>query len=58
MERFVQVVLAGGVALLAGLWTVRLTGAWSPAWLAGVALATIGVAGLAVGIGRELDVPD
>lgn len=56
MERFVQLLVAGGLALLAGLWTLRVAGAWSPSWLAGAVLVVVGVAGLAVGIGSELDV--
>ena len=55
MERFVRLVVAGGLGLVAGLWTVRLSARWSPAWLVGVALVVAGAAGLAAGIGRELE---
>ncbi len=55
MERFVGLLVAGGLALLAGVWTLHLTAQGSPPWLAGAALAALGVAGLAAGIGRELD---
>ena len=56
MERFVRLVVAGGLGLVAGLWTLRLSARWSPSWLVGVALVVAGVAGLAAGIWRELDV--
>ena len=56
MERFVGLVIAGGLGLVAGLWALRLSARWSPAWLVGVALVVAGVAGLAAGIWRELDV--
>ena len=55
MERFVQFVVAGGLALVAGLWAIRLSGRWSPPWVAGAAIGTLGVVALAVGIGRELE---
>jgi uncharacterized membrane protein HdeD (DUF308 family) len=56
MERFVTLVVAGGLALVAGLWTLHLSARWTPAWLVGVSLVVAGVAGLAAGIWRELDV--
>lgn len=55
MERFAQLVAGGGLALLAGLWGLRLTAAFSPAWLGGAALVGVGVGGLAAGIGWELE---
>jgi uncharacterized membrane protein HdeD (DUF308 family) len=55
MERFVTLVLAGGLGLVAGLWTLRLSTRWSPAWLVGVVLVVAGAAGLAGGIRRELE---
>lgn len=55
MERFVQLVVAGGLALVAGLWTVTLVEPRSGPGLAGVALVVAGVAGLAAGILVELD---
>jgi hypothetical protein len=55
MERFVQLALAGGLALVAGLWALRLSARWSPPWLAGAALAALGAAVLAAGLGRELE---
>ena len=56
MERFVTLVIAGGLGLVAGLWTLHLSARWSSSWLVGVALVVAGVAGLAAGIWRELDV--
>lgn len=57
MERFVELVVAGGLATVAGLWVTRLTATHSTPWLAGVALAVLGLAGLGAGIAREV-VPD
>ncbi|GCF14718.1 hypothetical protein Harman_26530 [Haloarcula mannanilytica] len=57
MERFVTLVVAGGLALVAGLWAVRLAASLSPIWLGGIVLALIGLAAIGVGIGRELS-PD
>lgn len=55
MERFVQLVVAGGLALVAGLWTLRLLETASVAWFVGLGLAAVGVAGLAAGIWIEVD---
>lgn len=55
MERFVRAVVAGGLALVAGLWTVTLSAAGSVPWLLGVALVALGSAGLAAGIGSEIE---
>ncbi|ELZ33331.1 hypothetical protein C474_04605 [Halogeometricum pallidum JCM 14848] len=55
MERFVRRIVGGGVALVAGLWAVALPGE-RPLWAAGVALVLVGVAALADGVWRELDV--
>ena len=56
MERFVRAIVAGGLALVVGLWVTALSAPASPAWLAGAALAAAGVAGLGAGIWSELDV--
>ena len=53
MERFVQVIVAGGLALLAGLWGGQIADPVSKAWLGSVAVG--GVLGLAVGINSQLD---
>lgn len=56
MERFVRLVVAGGLALVVGLWlTVPFTPG-SPAWFGGVTLAVLGCVALAVGIRTELTV--
>lgn len=55
MERFVRIVVAGGIATVAGLWVAELATPVSGPWLAGVALAALGVAGLGTGIWIELD---
>ncbi|WP_167768505.1 hypothetical protein [Haloarcula amylovorans] len=56
MERFVQFVVAGGLSLAAGLWIATLTASQTPGWFVGVVLVVAGIAGLATGIGRELQV--
>ncbi|WP_336343230.1 hypothetical protein [Halalkalicoccus ordinarius] len=55
MERFVQLIAVGGVALVGGLWVVTLFDAWSIAWFVGATLAVLGTGSLAVGIGSEID---
>ena len=55
MERFVQFVVAGGLALVAGLWAARLFGAWTVPWSIGVLLAVLGVVGLGAGIWSKID---
>ncbi|MFC4986545.1 hypothetical protein [Saliphagus infecundisoli] len=52
MERFVQSIVAGGPALVAGLWLVALGG--SIPRLAGIGLALLGIVGLVRGIGSEI----
>ncbi|MFC7771404.1 hypothetical protein [Salinirubellus litoreus] len=56
-ERFVRLVVAAGLALVAGLWVAALSTAWTPPWSLGVVLALLGVGGLAAGIRSELDYP-
>ena len=53
MERFVKLIVAGGLALGAGLWLSTLETGSIP-WLAGIALAVVGIAGLARGIESEI----
>lgn len=55
MERFVQLIVTGGVALVAGLWLVRILDAGSPPWLVGAGLVVLGVGGLASGIWSEVE---
>ena len=54
MERFVQLVVGGGVTLVAGLWIAALAGDQTGLRLLGVALAAGGALGLAAGIRTEL----
>lgn len=49
-----RLIVAGGVALVAGLWIVTLVGRWSPPWLAGLGLVLVGVGALTAGIESEL----
>lgn len=54
MERFVQYVVAGGLAMVVGLWVLELTATLSAPWFVG-ALVALGGAVLALaGIYREL----
>ena len=46
--------VVSGLALIVGLWTVRLAASFSAVRLGGVALALLGLAALGVGMGREL----
>jgi hypothetical protein len=55
MERFVTLLVAGGVSLVAGLWLVTLFGTFSTAWWVGALLIALGLAGLGVGIGSQVD---
>lgn len=56
VERFVQLILAGGIGLVAGLWLLTGFESTTPAWLAGAGLTVAGAVALAVGIRSELDV--
>lgn len=55
MERFVRLVVAGGLALVAGLWVAALTTPSSLPWLGGVGLTVAGLAGLTVGVESQLE---
>jgi hypothetical protein len=55
MEGFVRFIVAGGLALVAGLWISQSGPQASTAWLAGVALAVLGGLALAVGIYSPLE---
>ena len=56
MERSVQLIVAGGLVGLAGLWTVAAGGRIGQWHLAGVPIALAGVLALALGIARDLTV--
>jgi len=54
MERSVQLIVAGGLALVVGLWLLE-TGSLLGDWrYAGLPVVAVGVAALAAGIGRDL----
>lgn len=55
MERFVELVVAGGLVLVAGLWLWVLSPAGSPAWVASIVLAVAGTGVVLSGIWGELD---
>ena len=55
MERFVQFIVAGGLALVAGLWISQQEPQAATAWLAGIALAALGGLALAVGTYSPLE---
>lgn len=55
MERFVQAIVAGGLALVAGLWIVTLSETGTLPWTGGGFLVLAGLAGLGYGIATELE---
>ena len=55
MERFVQYIVAGGLALVAGLWVAHLFEWGSNAWILGAVLVALGTGGLGVGIASEIE---
>lgn len=55
MERFVELVVAGGLVLVAGLWLWVLSPAASLAWVASIVLAVAGTGVVLSGIWGELD---
>jgi len=54
-ERFVRLLVVGGIVLVAGLWVSALSGRWSLPWLLGAGLAVGGACALGVGIWSEID---
>jgi len=55
MERFARLIVAGGLALVAGLWIAMLAEAWSAAWLLGVGVVALGVGANVTGFVSELE---
>ena len=55
MERFVRLIVVGGLALVAGLWVLESFARGSPSWLAGAGLAVLGTASAFAGIFSELE---
>lgn len=56
MEQFVAVTVAGGLALVAGLWAVELFPA-GVGGLLGIGLTVLGVGGLIAGMQSEIERP-
>ncbi|WP_336363658.1 hypothetical protein [Halalkalicoccus salilacus] len=56
VERFVWLIVGGGIALIAGLWLVAFFDAWSIAWLAGAGLALLGAGSLGGGIDSRIEI--
>lgn len=56
VERFVRLIVGGGIALVAGLWLVAFFDAWSVAWLAGAGLALLGAGSLGGGIDSRIEI--
>jgi hypothetical protein len=55
MERFVGLIVAGGLVLVAGLWLLALLESGAMGWLLGLVLTALGTAALGVGIASELE---
>lgn len=56
MERFAEAIVAGGVALVAGLWVLEFQPGGSAGWYGGAAVALAGASAIAAGIRMEIDV--
>jgi len=54
-ERFVRLIVGGGIGLVAGLWIVTLSTLWSVHWLVGIALAVLGTVWLLGGIVSQIE---
>ncbi|MUW13774.1 hypothetical protein GJ633_03185 [Halorubrum sp. CBA1125] len=57
-ERFVRLIVGGGIALVAGLWSAALSPVGSLPWVIGSALVLVGVGGLGRGIWSEIAYPE
>lgn len=55
MEDFVQAIIVGGLALVAGLWVRTLTPGEVPTEILGVGLILLGIAGLGYGLWDVLE---
>src|SRR6056297_2454689 len=55
MERFARLIVAGGLALAAGLWIATLAEARTAAWLLGVGVAALGAGANVAGVVSELE---
>lgn len=55
VEGFVKLIVAGGLAMVAGLWLKALLVPGSTGWVLGVAVALIGIGSLGWGIWSQVD---
>lgn len=55
MERFARLIVAGGLALVAGLWIAMLAEVWTATWLLGVGVALLGAGANVAGFVSELE---
>ncbi|WP_226004295.1 hypothetical protein [Natrinema salinisoli] len=55
MERFVQLIVAGGVVLVGALWLTALVEYGSVPWVGGVVFALLGTGVVLAGIGSEIE---
>jgi type IV secretory pathway VirB2 component (pilin) len=55
MERFVIAIVAGGIALVAGLWLVTLFEPFRAVWTVGAFLVVLGASALGAGIWSEVE---
>lgn len=55
VERFVRSIVAGGIALIGGLWVARFSTFDSMGWWVGVGLVTLGIGALGWGIWSEIE---
>jgi hypothetical protein len=55
VERFAKYIVAGGLALAAGLWVAHVFEWGSNAWILGAVLVALGAGGLGVGIVSEIE---
>lgn len=56
MERFVRLLVAGGFALVTGLWLVEIARPGASPWLAGLVAAVAGSGAILAGIATELEI--
>lgn len=55
MERFARLIVAGGIALVGGLWIAMLAEVGTAAWLVGVVAAALGAGANVAGFVTELE---
>jgi hypothetical protein len=55
MERFVQLITGGGIALVAGLWCLAVFSRPAIPWITGTVFLVLGSAGLLLGIAIPIE---